>query len=180
MPVKCSFVFKNLTDAAEVDRVKKAIQAKADGGAVEVTTGEAGMVTMAFTLADVTALPKLAEQLKYKTSDSGKALAFEESGRQVSTSFRTVAISGSVKVTLQFTISPGAKLFYSGKPGEETEVPADKIDASGNVKLDAPIARGQGFVYARTVLGAVEKCIKVDIYDSSVTQISRAAYDAHQ
>jgi hypothetical protein len=179
--VKCSFTFQNLTDAAELDRVKAMVQSRAEGNVVEVTSGEGGTVTMSFMLPDVTAAPAVIEELKYRVSgDGSKLLVFEESARQVASTFRTVAIKGAVKVTLNFTISPGAKLFYSAAAGQEAEVAADRIGAQGNVTMDVAIARGQDFVYARTVLGEVEKCIKVDIFDSSVSTISRAEYDAHK
>jgi hypothetical protein len=121
------------------------------------------------------------EALKYKaTASGGKVLAYEESGRQISSAFRTVAIKGTVKVTVTFAVTPGARLFYSPVAGEETEVPAEKIAADGKVSLDVSIARGQEAVYGRTVLGEVEKCIKIDIYTGEVTEITRAEYDSHK
>jgi hypothetical protein len=58
-------------------------------------------------------------------------------------------------------------------------VDAALIDATGNVTLPVTIAKGQEFVYARTVLGGVERCIKVDIFSGETVEITKAAYLAH-
>ena len=85
-----------------------------------------------------------------------------------------------MKINVTFMIAPGASLFYSPAPGAETSVPAESIDETGKVTLEASIARGQEFVYGRTVLGEIERCIKIDIYTGEVAEISKAAYEAHQ
>jgi len=84
-----------------------------------------------------------------------------------------------VTVSVSFSVAPGAKLFYSPAPGTEEEVPAEKIDADGKVSLQVSIVKGQEFIYARTVLGEVEKCIKIDIFSGEAADVSRAQYDTH-
>jgi hypothetical protein len=181
VPVKCVLGFANIGDAAEIERIKGVIAPLAVDNAVAVEAAADGFSAMTFTLADVSAYPALVEALKYKTAADGtKTLVFEESGRQISSAFRTVAIRGQVKMTVTFSVTPGAKLFYSPAAGQETEVPADQIAADGKVTMDVSIARGQEAVYGRTVLGEVEKCIKIDIYSGDVMQIARAEYDAHK
>jgi len=181
VPVDCMLEFANLTNVAEQDRVKATIVEVAVDGRVTVVPCDApGSIGMAFTLADVTALPALVESIKYRlTDDGGKALVFEESGRMVTSKFRTAAITGTVSVSVSFCIAPGADLFYSAAPGEETQVAAGKIDRDGNVTLQVAIARGQEFIYARTVLGEIEKCIKIDIFTGESVEISRAQYEEH-
>ena len=184
MPVKCTFVFRNLTEAAELERVKGLIALQAVGGAdaVEVTADEGeDIVRISFVLPGVAAVPKFIENLKHKAGpDGATALAFEESGRQLSTEFRTVALRGSVKVSVKFAVTPGAQLYYSPSPGQETQVPADKISEAGEVTLDVAIARGQESIYARTVLGELEKCIKIDIFTGATVEIAKADYDARK
>ncbi len=180
MPAKCTLVFVNL-DQAEHERVKGLIAAKAVDGAVEETTAQDGMVTMTFTLADITLLPALAQDVRYRTAEDGtKTLVFEEAGREFASSFRAAKISGAIKVSVTFSVAPGATLYYSPKAGEEVELPADVIDDQGKVDMDVAIVRGQEFIYARTVLGEVERCVKIDIFTAAATDVTRAAYDAHQ
>ena len=147
-------------------------------GVVETAEAEGGGVTMTFTLPDVTLLPKLAHDLSYKAD--GTTLIFQEEGRSVASTFRTARISGSIKITVTFNIAPAAALFYSPAPGEEVAVPAESVDETGKVTLDVSINRGQEFVYGRTVLGEIERCIKIDIYTGEVAEIAKDAYEAHQ
>ena len=180
VPVTCSFSFTNL-GAADLERAKEIVAAASVGGSVDVSMAEDGAVTLIFVLPDVTAVPKVAHDLRFKAgADGTQTMVFEEEGRTVSSSFRTARITGSVKINVTFMIAPGASLFYSPAPGAETSVPAESIDETGKVTLEASIARGQEFVYGRTVLGEIERCIKIDIYTGEVAEISKAAYEAHQ
>ncbi|MCE5218598.1 hypothetical protein LLH03_16370 [bacterium] len=149
--------------------------------AVEVTKQEDGGVAMSFTLEDVSKFPALVEALRYRaTPDGGKQLVYEELGRQVSASFRTATLSGAVKMSITFMVTPGAQLFVSPKAGEEQQVAQDKIAADGTVAMDVPIVRGQESVYARTVLGEVEKCIKIDLFTGAITEVTKANYQAQK
>ena len=149
-------------------------------GEVQETTAADGAFSLAATLADAASYAAVVDALQFRAeADGSRRQVFQLADKELRSSFTTVQIKGTVKVTVTFTVTPGATLFHSAAPGQETQVDAALIDATGNVTLPVTITKGQEFVYARTVLGGVERCIKVDIFSGETVEVTKAAYLAH-
>jgi hypothetical protein len=179
VPMPCELAFSGLTAAAETARVRELVAAQAVGGEVTVSTDAAGQVVMSFTLSDLSALPALSEAIRTRAGATPQP-AFEELSRKLSVSFRTASLHGAVTMTVHFTVTPGSQLFVSLSPGAEAQVDPANLSAAGDATVTVQLPRGERSVYARSVLGAVEKCICLDVLTGDATDITREQYQTHQ
>lgn len=106
-------------------------------------------------------------------------LVFAQFDPVLSITYRAALLEGGMLTQVQFRITPGARLFYAAEGDYEEEVGEIFIDDDGFVKLPVSVQPGQLFVYGRTVLGSVTKCIRIYIYTGETEKISLEEYRQH-
>jgi len=179
----CKYRFYNVNDEKEIEATVQTIRRFAKDGRVSTGTGKDAhgeYQQYDFVLSGVEQISELNSVLPYQTIKKGNetqtSLLYEEFGPQYSTNFRTVTLSGAIEIIVRFSITPGAKLYYSMQPGREVPVPATQIDRNGNVALNVRISRSQQYIYARSLLGKVSRYLRINIETGAAEEIARDQY----
>lgn len=183
LDIKCTYRFHNVSDKGEVDLLDRTILSFAKEGTVRgeseyVGSGQCRRYTFAVSsLSDIRALNST---LPFKSSKVGErrvtARIYEEFEPTYVTNFRTATITGSVEILVRFKVTPGASLFYSIEAEKEVPVPREQIGYNGDVTLRVRIPRSQEYVYARSVLGQVERYLRIDVESGQAEEIGRESY----
>ncbi len=182
--IKCRYRFYNIEDQEYIKFIRQTLRYNARNGAVDnETTGqdERGKFTeFSLVVRGVRKLADLSAVLPFQKRKVGDAesvsIVFEEFDPQYSTNFRTVSITGSLRILVRFRITPKATLYYSVQPDRELLVPENQIDKDGNVELQVQIPRTQEYVYARTVMGTVERYLRINVETGRAEEIQRELY----
>jgi len=106
-------------------------------------------------------------------------LVFAQFDPVLNITYRAARLEGGMLMQVQFRITPGARLFYAAEGEYEEEVGEVFVDKDGFVKLPVAVKPGQMFIYGRTMLGDVRKCIRVYIYTGETEEISIEEYRRH-
>jgi hypothetical protein len=180
----CTYRFYDVTDNAEVNRLRSAIQAQAKDGRVAESSGSdpSGQFReYQFTLASLDDTAKLDSALRAKAVEAGDqaptALLYEQFDARFAASYRTVTLTASLESVVRFKITPGASLFYSLGAGQEVAVPKDQVDSAGKVALALRIPRGQRYLYARSAVGDVQRYLRINCETGQIEEVDRAAYE---
>ena len=183
-PVSCTYRFYDVTDNAEVTRLRSTIQAQAKDGRVNESSSSdptGPFREYQFTLASLDHVAKLDAALRAKAAEAGDhaptALLYEQFDTRFSASHRTVTLTATLESVVRFKITPGASLFYSLGAGQEVAVPREQVDSAGQVALTLRIPRGQRYLYARSVVGEVQRCLRINCETGQTEEVERAAYD---
>lgn len=179
--IACEFAFEDLS-SEQLEVVKATIQSFSKGGRVQQEGGPGlfssqDHVKYSFTVeGGLLRVAELDSAISYKVSN-GQAtnLLYDQLDSRFTTRYRTARLSGTVETIVRFQVAEGAKLYYSLEPGTEIPVPDNQI-VSGNVELMVRLPRTEQYVYARTVLGRVEKFLRIDVSTGEAEAIDSRAY----
>ena len=179
----CTYRFYNAVDEKELSLIAQTVRQHASDGRVQESSGsdsQGRFHEYRFAVASVAEIEKLDSVLPFRGGHAGQdgsaVLLYEQFDTQYFTRYRTVTITGSVEIVVRFRITPGASLYYSIGPGKEIPVPQSSVDASGRVALRVRIPRSQQFVYGRSVLGGVQRYLRINVETGQAEEIGRAAY----
>lgn len=185
--IRCEYIFRN-TEKEDADRLERLIERfRMEDFRVFMDVGE-DSIYCEFTVPslnsihrmhnEIRALPQL-RKVRFDgatISDANRQIVFEEYDPVLRMEYRTVRLEGGLTMTVKFKISPGSKLFYAAEGEYEEEVPDLHIDKFGNVEFPVTAKEGQRYIYARTVLGGVIKCISIYIYTGETEEIPLDEY----
>jgi hypothetical protein len=181
--IACIYRFYNVQDEQELRPVAQTIRDHAKNEHVLESTGrdDKGMYRQySFAITSADKIAELSATLPFRaTTVDGKTVAklvYEELDARFQTHFRTVTITGTVEVLVRFRITPKASLFYSVEPGKEVSVPQAQVAPDGGVTLSVRVPRTQQFVYGRSVLGQVERFLRINVETGQAEEIERGAY----
>ena len=90
--------------------------------------------------------------------------------------YESTDIAAALEVIVRFTVKPGSRLLYRDDTGREVDI-TPRVDASGKVTLRTRIAKGQPFIYARTVKDSVSRYIKIDVHSQQVSDTTAREYE---
>jgi hypothetical protein len=185
--IRCEYTFHNTVreDADRIQRVAERYRLEDYPVYIEVGDDSVYCEFTVYSLAEIQRmhdefryLPQL-RQAKYVPDQPGQAtqkLAFEELNPVLKLEYHTAQLEAGLTMTVSFKISPGAKLFFAAEGDREAEVHEDFIDKNGNVELPIAIEEGQKYIYGRTILGNITKCIRVNIYTGETQEVSLDEY----
>ncbi len=185
--IRCEYIFRN-TEKEDADRLEQLIeQYRMEDFRVFMDVGD-DSIYCEFTVPslndihrmhnEIRALPQLRE-VRYDgatVSDANRQIVFEEYDPVLRMEYRTVRLEGGLTMMVKFKISPGSRLFYAAEGEYEEEVPDLHIDKYGNVEFPVTAKEGQRYIYGRTVLGGVTKCIRIYIFTGETDEIPLDEY----
>ncbi len=184
--IRCEYIFRN-TEKEDADRLERLIERyRMEDFNVFVDVGD-DSIYCEFTVEslndihrmhnDIRALPQLRKVRDGATvSDANRQIVFEEYDPVLRMEYRTVRLEGGLTMTVKFKISPGSKLYYAAEGEYEEEVPEIHIDRFGNVEFPVTVKEGQRYIYGRTVLGGVTKCVRIYIFTGETDEIPLDEY----
>lgn len=181
--VTCKYTFSS-TEREDADRIASVIERyRLDDYPFYMEVGT-DSIYCEFTLGNLEEIDLMHGELKllprFRSSAdryrSGGTLIFAEQDPTLSVQYRAVQLEGGLQMTLRFSITPGARLFYAAEGDFETEVDDIHIDENGTVKMPIAVREGQRYIYGRTVLGDVMKCIRIYIFTGETEEISLSEY----
>jgi len=184
--VTCKYTFAN-TEREDADRIANVIERyRLDHFPFYMNVGN-DSIYCEFTIGNLTDVDMMHRDLKYLPHQRSSAdrnryggkLVFAEFKPILNVSYRAVLLEGGLQMTLKFTISPGARLFYAGDGDFEIPVEDIYIDEYGQVEMPISVREGQRYIYGRTMLGDVIKCIRIYIYTGETEEISLDEYRTH-
>jgi len=188
-PIQVDMTFRNVETPAERERIERIIAGEARDGRARCEQ-EGTNLRCRFQVADLEALERLHPLLIYP-GGAGPSRTFPNPFRSpprrerlynddrpaFSVVYETAELDAELEITVRFRITPGADLYFisGGEPERQADLPEDH---DGGVSLRVRLAQGQRHIYGRTVLGGVERFIRVDVFSQSVERISRSEYPA--
>ncbi len=192
--IKCEYTFFN-TEPEDVDRIARVLEKyRLAENSLYMSVG-ADTIYCEFTVAmtddldrihgDLRNLPQLRSfdpALRNSASSTDRlrpAVVFAQINPVFTTGYRTAQLEGGLTMALRFSISPGATLFYAADGDEEVAVPDSCIAVDGTVFFPTSVREGQRYVYGRTVLGDVTKCIRIQVFTGHTEEIPLEEYRRH-
>jgi len=186
-PIRCEFVFQN-TEREDADRIKVILEKyRLEGMELYMSVGDDSIYceltvprleTINRMYNDLRRLPQLRMLGPLPRSDAPE-IVFSESDAVLKMTYRAVTLEGGVQMVLKLKITPGAKLYYAAEGDREQEVSPMFIEDDGSVSMPIVVKEGQSFVYGRTVLGDIVKCIRIYIYTGDTKEIPLEVYSRH-
>lgn len=188
--IRCEYTFLN-TEREDADRIAKVVEKyRMEDFSFFIDVGD-DSIYCEFTVAGVLEidrvhkglrhLPQLRHQ-RYAGSNinaSAGSIVFDEIDPIMKMTYRAVRLEAGFQMLVKFRISPGARLYYAAEGDYEEEVGEIFIDDDGQVSLPIGVKENQKFVYGRTVLGKVGKCIRIYIYTGETEEISLDEYQQY-
>jgi hypothetical protein len=175
--IACRYQFQDVDREEDQNRVDAAIRSVAIGAVSK--TGPTTAPEYRFTVARLKDLDKIHPQILYKNSKAQDPSELRQTlnarGPKFAITYDSTDISASIEVIVSFNVKPGSQLFYKDQGGSEIDV-TPQVDSSGNVTLRTKIQKGQEYIFARTVLDAVTRFIRIDVYSQRVTDIDKKEY----
>ncbi len=181
--VTCKYTFSS-TEREDADRIARVVERyRLDDYPFYMEVG-IDSIYCEFTLGNLEEIDLMHGELKLlprfrNSADryrSGGTLIFAEQSPTLAVQYRAVQLEGGLQMTLRISITPGARLFYAADGDFETEVDDIHIDENGTVRMPIAVREGQRYIYGRTVLGDVMKCIRIYIFTGETEEISLSEY----
>jgi hypothetical protein len=188
--IRCEYTFLN-TEREDADRIAKVVERyRMEDFSFFIDVGD-DSIYCEFTVAgvpdidrmhkDLRHLPQLRQQ-RYADSNINTpagSIIFDEIDPVMKMTYRAARLEAGFQMLARFRISPGARLYYAAEGDYEEEVGDIFIDKNGLVSLPIAVKENQNFVYGRTVLGKVVKCIRIYIYTGETEEISLDEYEQY-
>ena len=186
-PIQVDMTFRNVETPTERARIEQAIAREARNGRFEAEQ-EGTDLRMRFEVLSLDALERLHPVLIFPggpprrtrianpfRSAHDPERRYNDDRPSFSVVYETARLDAALEIIVRFRITPGAELFYvtSGRGEQKADLPENH---DGNIRLRTRIAPGQRAIYGRTVLGGVERFIRVDVFTQEVQRISRSEY----
>lgn len=186
-PIRCEFIFQN-TEREDADRIAAILERyRLEGMELYMSVGDDSIYceltvprleTINKMHNDLRRLPQL-RMLGPLAGRDAPEIVFAESDAVLKMTYRAVMLEGGIQMTLKLKITPGAQLFYAAEGDREQEVSPLFIEDDGSVSMPIVVQEGQSFVYGRTVLGDIVKCIRIYIYTGDTKEIPLEEYARH-
>jgi len=185
--VRCEYVFLN-TAEEDSDRIASVVERYRDRNSEMYMEVGLDSIYCEFYISSLENIELMNNELKYlpqlrqpgyQQGLSGgltQELEFSQKEFVVRATYETARLEAGLQMVLKFTITPGAQLFYAVEGGYEEEVPDLFVSEDGQVELPVSVEEGQRFVYARTLVGEVVRCIRVYIYTGETEDITLQEY----
>ncbi len=188
--IRCEYTFLN-TERQDADRIASVIERyRMEDFAFFISVGS-DSIYCEFTVAHLSDVDMLHRELKHlpelrqgpfrvmDATSRGEPLVFAESDPVMKLTYRTARLEAGLQMLLRFRISPGARLFYAAEGEYEEEVDEIFIGDDGMVSLSVSVKENQRFIYGRTAVDQLIKCIRINIYTSETEEISLEEYRMH-
>lgn len=186
-PIRCEFTFQS-TEREDADRIAEILERyRMEGMELYMSVGNDSIYceltvptleTIIKMHSELRRLPQLRMLGPLRGYDGGE-IVFAENDPVLRMTYRAVLLEGGLQMTLKLKITPGAQLFYAADGDREQEVSPLFIDDDGSVSMPIAITEGQRFIYGRTVLGNIVKCIRIYIYTGDTQEIPLEEYSMH-
>jgi hypothetical protein len=188
--IRCEFTFFK-TEPEDADRIAAIVERyRLENFSFFQSVGE-DSIYCEFTVASLAEIDQVHSELRHLPEKravryaapvggvESSDLVFAQFDPVLTITYRAALLEGGMLMQVQFRITPGARLFYAAEGEYEEEVGEIFVDKDGFVKLPVAVKPGQMFVYGRTVLADVIKCIRIYIYTGETQEISPEEYRQH-
>jgi hypothetical protein len=188
--IRCEYTFLN-TEREDADRIAKVIEKYRLEDISFFTSVGDDSIYCEFTVASLADIDRVHRALRHlpelrevryadaATGAHGESVVFGETDPVMRMTYRAARLEAGLQMIVKFRISPGARLFYAAEGEYEEEVGDIFIDDDGSVSLPLAVKENQNFVYGRTVLGQIVKCIRIYIHTGDTEEISLEEYERH-
>lgn len=177
---KCKLHFANVDRPEERERVYKIVRSYAVSDTLtpkDVPTTPT--FDLEFYVTRLAVLDEIHPQVLFSTAGGTTAdpvrQVFNPRDPQFAINYDTINIGATIEVIVNFTVTPGAKLFYKPQGGGEKDI-TKEVGPAGKVALRTTIAKGQEFLFARSVSGNVSRYVKINVFTQQVQEIQQAEY----
>lgn len=174
--IPCRYEVLNVDREVDIDRIDRAIRSVAIDGVRK--TGDSDRTIYEFRVASLSDINRIHPQILFKDAeasapeDKGQTLSFRDAAFEIT--YYSAQLSASMEVIVRFDVLPDSQLFYK-ENGVEKEI-TSQVDEAGNVELRTKIRPDQKYIYARTVLGEVQRYIRIDVFSQEVSDIDADDY----
>jgi len=186
-PIRCEFIFQS-TEREDADRIAAILEKyRMEGMELYMSVGN-DSIFCELTVPTLERINKMHSELRRLPQlrmlgplrgSGGGEIIFAEYDPVLRMTYRAVLLEGGLQMTLKLKITPGAQLFYAAEGDREQEVASLFIDDDGVVSMPIAVTEEQRFIYGRTVLGNIVKCIRIYIYTGDTEEIPLEEYSRH-
>ena len=185
--IRCEYTFLN-TAREDADRIAKVVERyRMEDFSFFIDVGD-DSIYCEFTVAGASDIDRVHKELRHlpqlrqeryagsSINAPAGSIVFDEIDPVVKMTYRAARLEAGFQMLARFRISPGARLYYAAEGDYEEEVGEIFIDENGVVSLPISVKENQKFVFGRTVLGKVVKCIRIYIYTGETEEIPLDEY----
>jgi hypothetical protein len=169
--IHCTYQFQNVGSDEELERIETLIE---HASSSDITIGGSDKdTTYTFFVENLEDIDAIHSEILYDDDEGDRLYNVVDPAFRIT--YQSIEISAALEVTVRFRVTPGAELYYISEDQPEIDI-TQLVDPRGNVALSTSIEQGQQYIYARTVVGDVEKYIMIDIFSREVQEIDESDY----
>jgi hypothetical protein len=176
--VLCQYTFRGVEPQIERDRIFNLVKQSARPGTLQPAEPPTTVdFQLSFIIGRLSAIDQMHSPLLFASSSARapSQQVFNAHHPTFFMTYETVTLGARIEVLVNFTITPGAQLFFKTEGEPERDI-TSSVGPNGAVQIKTAIRKGQEFIYARTVSENVVRYIRINVYTQQAQVISRGEY----